>query len=95
MSVLYKPLNESGIAPWRTEFFYEHPTIGNKQRIPSSQALVRKDFKYMYWPEYELEQLFDLVNDPIEEIDLAKDPKYAGKLVEMRQRFNELKEQAK
>ncbi|MEM6504901.1 MAG: sulfatase [Planctomycetota bacterium] len=80
---------------WRSEFFYEHPTITRKERIPYSEALVRKDFKYMYWPEFDYEQLFDLVNDPIEEVDLAKNPEFADKLEEMRKRFKELKEAAK
>ena len=79
---------------WRTEFFYEHPPFAG-DRIPPSEALVRKDFKYMYWPKHDVEQLFDLVNDPIEEVDLAGNPKYADKLAEMRKRFKELKEAAK
>lgn len=37
---------------WRDEFFYEHPIISKKSYIPSSEALVRKDYKYMYWPDY-------------------------------------------
>jgi arylsulfatase len=82
-------------APWRTEFFYEHPTLKNKDFIPASQALVRKDFKYMYWPEDDVEQLFDLKADPIEEVDLASNPKYAKKLSEMRKRFKEVKDAAK
>lgn len=93
---LYRPIPPNvRMAQWRQEFFYEHPTISNKERIPYSEALVRKDFKYMYWPEYDYEQLFDLTNDPIEEVDLAKDPKHAKKLAEMRKRFKELKEAAK
>ena len=80
---------------WRTEFFYEHPTHRNKDFIPASEALVRKDFKYMYWPEHDVEQLFDLINDPIEEVDLAGNPQYADKLAEMRKRFNQRKEAAK
>jgi len=82
-------------APWRQEFFYEHPTFASVERIPASEALVRKDFKYMYWPVAGVEQLFDLVNDPHEENDLADDPQYAGKLAEMRKRFKELKAAAK
>jgi len=82
-------------APWRTEFFYEHPTFASVDRIPASEALVRKDFKYMYWPVADVEQLFDLRADPHEENDLADDPKYADKLAEMRKRFKELKEAAK
>jgi len=81
--------------PWRTEFFYEHPTMRDVNFIPASEALVRKDFKYMYWPDKQVEQLFDLRADPIEENDLAGDPEYADKLDEMRQRFNELKQAAK
>lgn len=80
---------------WRTEFFYEHPTLRDKDFIPASEALVRKDFKYMVWPEHGVEQLFDLVNDPTEEVDLAGNPQYADKLAEMRKRFNQRKEAAK
>lgn len=50
----------------------------------------------MLWPSRgNIEQLFDLKADPIEEVDLAGNPKYAAKLAEMRKRFNELKEVAK
>jgi arylsulfatase A-like enzyme len=80
---------------WRTEFFYEHGTIGNKNRIPSSEALVRKTWKYMVWPEFDYEQLFDLRADPSEETDLARNPSFASRLDEMRKRFRELKEAAK
>jgi len=80
---------------WRTEFFYEHPTIRNTNFIPSSEALVRKDWKYFYWPDFKREQLFDLRTDPREENDLVNDPKSAGQLAEMRQRFAELKAAAR
>ena len=76
---------------WRTEFFYEHATIRNTNFIPASEALVRKDWKYFYWPDFKREQLFDLQADPREENDLINDPKQAGRLEEMRQRFAELK----
>ena len=59
------------------------------------EALVRKDFKYFYWPEHQVEQLFDLKNDPHEENDLANNPDYAERLAEMRIRFSELKQEAK
>jgi arylsulfatase A-like enzyme len=81
--------------PWRTEFFYEHPTITNIKRIPSSEALVRKDMKYVYWPDHEVEQLFDLVKDPQETTDVIADPAYAGQLAELRERFARLKAEAK
>lgn len=76
---------------WRDEFFYEHPTLKNASFIPASEALVRKDWKYFFWPEQKLEQLFNIKSDPHEENDLAADPKHQSKLIEMRERFLELK----
>lgn len=80
---------------WRTEFFYEHATLRNADFIPASEALVRKEWKYMYWPEAKVEQLFNLKTDPREENDLIDDPKAAEVLSEMRKRFEELKAAAK
>jgi arylsulfatase A-like enzyme len=79
---------------WRSEFLYEHPIFAGG-RIPESLALVRKDWKYFHWPEKKIEQLFDLTNDPMEENDLAGDPRHEARLAEMRQRFSELKNSAK
>lgn len=86
---------KENVTDWRKEFFYEHPSVKNKNFIPESQALVRKDWKYFYWPEHDYEQLFHITEDPLEQNDLARDPKYSEKLVEMRARFKELKEAAK
>lgn len=79
--------------PWRTEFFYEHAIIRNKEFIPASQALVRKDWKYILWPDFDFEELFHLTVDPLEEQDLAHDPANAAKLGEMRKRLIELRTQ--
>ncbi len=80
---------------WRSEFFYEHAVVKAKDVIPASEALVRKDWKYMLWPDFEYEQLFHLTADPGEENDVARDPAHAAKLTEMRARFGELKAAAK
>lgn len=80
---------------WRSEFFYEHPMLKNADFIPESEALVRKEWKYMFWPAQNYEQLFDLTKDQGETNDLARNPEYAAKLGEMRQRFTELKAAAK
>ena len=92
LSELYLKEN---VTDWRKEFFYEHPTLKNKDFIPGSQALVRKDWKYFYWPDFDREQLFHIAEDSTEQNDLAADPKHAEKLAEMRARFKELKEAAK
>ena len=79
---------------WREEFFYEHPTITNKDRIPTSEAVVRLDVKYAQWPEFEHEQLFDLTEDPYEIENLADDPEYAALLDEMRGKLAEWRKTA-
>ncbi len=92
MSPLY--LTEEKVE-WRREFYYEHPTIRSTDFIPSSEALVLKDWKYFYWPDFDREQLFDVTADPREENDLAADPTQSARLEEMRRRFKTLKEEAR
>jgi arylsulfatase A-like enzyme len=90
------PLYLADRAPaWRDEFFYEHPTITSRDRIPSSQGVVRRDWKYVYWPEFEHEQLFDLKNDGQELINLAGQPAYTERRAAMRQKLDEWRSQVR
>jgi arylsulfatase A-like enzyme len=94
----FAPLYRTATAPdpaWRDEFFYEHAIISNKNRIPASQALVRHDAKYIYWPDFEYEELFDLKADPQEQQNLIADPARSQQLAALKQRFAELKAKAK
>lgn len=58
--------------PWRDEFYYEWLDREGlyKRNLPQTVALVRKDSKYISWPDHDYEQLFRLDNDPFEETDL-------------------------
>lgn len=69
---------------WRDEFFYEHPTITSRDRIPSSQGVIRRDWKYVLYPEWQHEQLFDLKADPSEATNLIGDPAHATRAAAMR-----------
>ncbi len=83
---------EKRVPPWRTEFFYEHSTIRNKDFIPASQALVREDVKYILWPESGHEEWFDLQKDPGETENLATTQ--PERLDALRRRFRELQASA-
>ncbi len=78
---------------WRTEFFYEHAIIKNSDFIPASEALVRKDVKFMLWPDFQYEELFDLKSDPGETNNIVAQKKEVAD--EMRKRFAELKAAAR
>jgi arylsulfatase len=78
---------------WREEFYYEHPTHDGEQGIPKSSAIVRKDMKYMKWDNLNVESLYDMVKDPDELHDVIADPAYADVLVELKQRYLELKQE--
>jgi len=83
------------LAAWRKEFFYEHPTIRNTSFIPSSEALVRKHEKYLWWPDFAYEEYFDLKADPYEEHNLASDPQYRVRIEKLRVQFAKRKAAAR
>jgi arylsulfatase A-like enzyme len=90
------PLYLSPRAPdWRDEFFYEHPTVTSRNRIPTSEAVVRRDWKYVEWPEFAFRQLFDLHNDPGELRNLAGQPAHASRELELRQRLEAWRRRAR
>jgi arylsulfatase len=76
ISHLYLDKNPS----WRQDFFYEynrgHPVTGEghigKDWIDASFALVTKEWKYIYWPQQDYEQLFHRSIDPYDEWDTLK-----------------------
>lgn len=80
---------------WRTDYFYEHATIDRIDFIPSSEALVSRERKYLWWPDFDYEQLFDLTTDLHEQCDLARDPAQAELMAGLRRRFAEVKSAAK
>ena len=80
---------------WRQDFYYEHPTILNVKKIPSSEALITKDKRYIYWPDYDTEEFFDISKDPYEINNSIANPKYKKTIRKMKLRFNQLKNLAK
>ena len=79
---------------WRQDFYYEHPTINKSSFIPSSEALVTHTGKYIFWPEFQFEEYFNLEKDPYEERNIIKDREDQKTIQSMKKRFAELKEKA-
>jgi arylsulfatase A-like enzyme len=92
LSLLYLP---GKAAEWRDEFFYEHPTITSRDRIPASQGVIRPDWKYVFWPEFEYEQLFNLQEDPEEIRNVAYDAAQPDQRAKMRQKLEEWRRRAR
>jgi len=84
MSPLYTAIDKP---TWRNQFYYEYPGIpGNNGHLPV-QAIVRKDYKYMYWPKKNFEELYNIPTDRYEQYDLARNFTFKSKLEEMRNAF--------
>lgn len=80
---------------WRNEFYYEHAIVLSKERIPASEAVVRHKTKYIYWPDYGIEEFFDLAQDPLEEHNISKSPARAKEIAVLRERLKFWREQVK
>lgn len=92
---------EQAKATWRQDFFYEWSQgrpedafgHGHYEHIPAVFALVRKDYKYFYWPQTQYEQVFNLAADPYEEEDIFNSTAQSDpvKLEHLKKRFAQLK----
>jgi arylsulfatase A-like enzyme len=80
---------------WRDEFFYEHPTVLGKDRIPSSQAVVSRVWKYVEWPEHDYRQLFNLEDDPGELRNLVDDKAHEGERKRQREQLQRWRARAR
>jgi arylsulfatase A-like enzyme len=76
---------------WRKDFYYEHPVVNNKTFIPSSEALVTHHDKYIFWPDYQVEEYFNLKTDRNEEYNLINNHKFRRSVNTSKKRFAELK----
>jgi arylsulfatase A-like enzyme len=80
---------------WRTEWMYEHH-FGPKI-IPPSEGVRTERWKYIRYVNESsaVEELFDLKRDPLERRNLAGDARHAGKLTQLRERWQTLREEWK
>lgn len=84
------------VTDWRGDFLFEH-LMTDVPSIRRSSGVIGGRFKYLRYldPVPNYESLYDMVADPNELSDLARDPAYQSVLVQLRARHDQLVEQAK
>ncbi len=60
--------------------------------IPRHQSLRTERFKYIQYIDFDWEELYDLLADPEEALDLATDPTWGAELQSLRERTFELRD---
>ncbi len=89
------PLLDRDDTGWREEFFYEH--LFEHPRIPATEAVRTKEWKYTRYLDTDplYEELYDLVNDPLEELNLIASPRYEARAKAMRQKWSHWRERVR
>jgi arylsulfatase len=89
---------EPAAAAWRKDFFYEwtqgvNGVAHDAGNVPAVFALIQKGWKYIYWPKYKYEQIYNYAKDPFEEQDIFNDTAQTNLqlLLGMRDRYEYLK----
>ena len=79
---------------WRDYLLYEYYWERNYPHTPTTHAVLGERFKYIrYHGVWDVDELFDLKNDPLERVNLINDPEYAEKAAELNNRLFELLEE--
>ncbi|MFW6257254.1 MAG: sulfatase-like hydrolase/transferase [Prolixibacteraceae bacterium] len=71
--------------PTEKQLFFDQPYTRNSEsdswgKIPAFKALISGNLKYVFYPETEEEQLFNIEKDPLETKDLSSSKKYKKEL---------------
>ncbi len=86
--VSFLPLLEGKTVPWRDEVLYTYYWEYNFPHTPTTYALRTDKYKYIFYHGiWDVNELFDLEEDPIERVNLAIHPDYEDKVQEMHDRL--------
>ncbi|MEI6231645.1 MAG: sulfatase [Planctomycetota bacterium] len=86
---------QPGQHAWRNEFYYEHDTL--PKIIPPTEGVRNATWSYIRWTGSNpvIEELYDIVKDPLEEKNLAKDSAHLKTLAELRTRCAAMRDELK
>ncbi len=89
-----RPLLAGQHVQWRHSFLYEYFQEAWLAGIPTMLGVRTESWKYVRYPEIQdLDEMYDLANDPIEMHNLAQDPAHQAKLRELRAELDRLLKQ--
>jgi len=87
------PLARQEKVAWRKDFLYEYYWERAFPQTPTQHALRGDRYKFIrYQGIWDLDELYDLQEDPLESRNLISDPKYAPVIKEMRERLFDILE---
>lgn len=88
------PLAQGQSVPWRQELLYEYYWERNYPQTPTMHALRGDRFKYIrYQGLWDIDELYDLEEDPLESRNLIFDPRYAAVLKQMHEHLFDVLEE--
>ena len=89
------PLAQGESPPWRTELLYEYYWERNFPQTPTMHALRGDRYKFVrYQGIWDLDELYDLAEDPLESRNLISSEKHAAIAEQMRGRLFDLLEKS-
>ncbi len=89
----FLPLLQKKLTPWRTELLYEYYWERNFPQTPTIHALRGDRFKYIHCHGiWDIDELYDLREDPLEANNLVFAPEHQKTLREMNKRLFEIME---
>ncbi len=89
------PLLDGRTPEWRHSWLYEYFGEGATPGLPTMLGIRTDRWKYITVPQYpdDVDELYDLANDPHELMNLARHPAHGDTLRDLREEFERLKEQ--
>jgi N-acetylglucosamine-6-sulfatase len=92
----WKPLLAGDTDGWRTSWYYEYNYEKQFPYTPNVRGVRTDDWKYVHYPhgdggpDRHQAELYHLKTDPQELNNLIDDPRYAAKVVELKQELERL-----
>ena len=84
----YLPFLRGEALPWRDSLLYEYYWEYAFPQTPTTHAIRGEQFKYInYYGLWDINELYDLRNDPLETRNLIYDPKYRETVDRMREQM--------